>query len=182
MPHHPILTVFLGKESSGIETYYYYKSEEGKKLAKRVNQKLVNDTKMKNRGIKPNKKWTMLKNTLAIAILPELGFYDNPDDYKRIITEEYSKTCAKAIVRGLCEYLGMSYGSGPYGETDKQGVILSSIVPLVKEFQRNHDLAVDGIIGPLTWGALINYQEEWVKIITWCEKIREDITEMVGEE
>ena len=43
-----------------------------------------------------------------------------------------------------------------YAVTEVDGTFGSYLEKIVREFQEGHGLAVDGIVGPMTWAALLN--------------------------
>ncbi|KZL92925.1 N-acetylmuramoyl-L-alanine amidase [Clostridium magnum] len=91
---------------NGLETYYFEGSLKGEKLAKSVEQQLVQATGVADRGVKTDG-FYVLKNTNAVAILTEIGFISNPDQEKVLNTPEYQNKYAEAIATGILKYLGM---------------------------------------------------------------------------
>lgn len=175
--HHNAMTATTAWQiiAKGIETWYFSKSENGKKLANFVQKHVINETKQKNRGIKPNRTWTMLKDTEAIAVLPELGFMDSKSDLQKILTFVYTIQCARGIVKGVCEFMGMNFSESEVGEVER---ITKSVLPLVKEFQQQEGLVVDGIIGPKTWAAITEYKSEYTRIYKGLEKLQENLMKL----
>lgn len=51
----------------------------------------------------------VLRNTKMPAVLLELGFMDNINDVKVMITDKFAKDCASSIVKGICKTLGIDY-------------------------------------------------------------------------
>lgn len=89
--------------ANGIETYVYVtKPPIAYALAQKVQRNLINATGLRNRGVK-TADFHVLRETTMDAILCELGFYTNPDEIKLIRSEDYRKTCAEAIVKGIVE-------------------------------------------------------------------------------
>jgi N-acetylmuramoyl-L-alanine amidase len=168
--------------ASGVETFYHPASSEGKKLATIIQNELVLATKMRNRGIKTNNIWTMLTKTTAVAVLPEMGFMDNYMDYSKITTEGHSYVCAKAIVKGVCKYFGMSFSEKMYGEeATSVDLITKDVQTKVLTFQRNHGLSPDGIIGPKTWAALMLYKTKYNAIIEGLTELEEKLKKIKEE-
>jgi N-acetylmuramoyl-L-alanine amidase len=100
--------------AEGIETYYHGGSTKGKKLATCVHKRLMQGTRMNNRGIKADTTiytsgFAVLRNTKMPAILPECGFMDNKEDIILMKSIDYRKECAKEICQGICDYFGISY-------------------------------------------------------------------------
>ena len=96
-------------KAKGIETFYYSESDNGKKLAKVVQNNLKKDTDMKNRGVKTNSTWQVLKNTRMPAIVVELGFMDYYNEAMQMKNVKWQMKFAKAITKGVCEYAGVEY-------------------------------------------------------------------------
>lgn len=65
--------------ASGIETWFFYRSRTGAKIAAIFQKHLVDHTKWTNRGIKSraNQQFYVLKNTSMPAVLTENGFFNN---------------------------------------------------------------------------------------------------------
>jgi len=65
--------------ASGVETWFFYRSQTGSKIAAIFQKHLIEHTKWINRGIKsrPREQFYVLKNTSMPAILTENGFFNN---------------------------------------------------------------------------------------------------------
>jgi len=164
------------KTSKGIETWYT--SQKGKKLATLIQKCVIQETKQKSRGAfdASSKKWTILEATNMPAALIELGFEDNFDDYNLIYKSKddwYPKACAKGICMGICDYFGMKYK--PLSEDSVNNIILE-----VKEFQKQNDLVVDGIIGPKTWAVLMEYRNGYIDLYNGLDELQERLNVMKG--
>lgn len=85
----------------GIETFYL--SPEGRKMASKVQDRLVRGLKGRDRGIK-TAKFKVLDETTAPAILVECGFISNPSERSRCTTRWYQSTAARVIADGLMSY------------------------------------------------------------------------------
>lgn len=91
---------------TGFESWIYSKNSECEKLANCINTKYESSTKMKNRGIKEQPEFYVLKNTKAPAVLFECGFIDTSSDLNYIVSN-YDKI-SLAIADGIASYLGKS--------------------------------------------------------------------------
>lgn len=109
----------------GIETFIYHRVASGfgqetnrnnfntndpriaesLKLADAIHKNVINDTNMRDRGVKGNN-FHVLRETTVPAALIELGFIDNLADNAIIRTEAYHQKAADAIVKGIVEYFG----------------------------------------------------------------------------
>ena len=58
---------------------------------------------MVNRGVKDNKFYVIRNNNIA-AVLVELAFISNPDDFKKLTSDAYLEIYAEAIYQGLVQY------------------------------------------------------------------------------
>ena len=94
--------------ASGVETLVYKLGGQAEKLAKKVNDKVVNALKTKNRGIK-EQNVEILRETKAPAILVEMGFISNPQEEKKLNNAFFQKAIAKAICKGVLDYNGKEY-------------------------------------------------------------------------
>ncbi|HEY4600754.1 MAG TPA: N-acetylmuramoyl-L-alanine amidase [Cerasibacillus sp.] len=85
----------------GLSTYYSDRKSE--KLAHTIQRHLIKQTGMNNRGVKHDHFYVLRENNQK-AILIELGFLTNPDDFRLIQTNDYKRKVAEAIVQGLNQY------------------------------------------------------------------------------
>lgn len=91
---------------TGIETYVYneiLKNGETGRIATIINEKAVEKTGMRNRGVK-TKDLAMVRDTKMPACLIECGFMDNEHDTPLILTEEYANKVANGIAEGILTY------------------------------------------------------------------------------
>ena len=95
---------------TGIETYVYNNAclnGETGKIAKMINDKVVEKTEMKNRGVKLGD-FAMVRDTKMSACLIECGFMDNEYDTPIILTEEYANKVVEGIAEAICEYYSIN--------------------------------------------------------------------------
>ncbi len=92
----------------GIETYHYPNSTKGKELADLVQDELIKETGLRNRGVK-SANFQVLRETNMVSVLAECGFMDNLDEAKLMLDENYQLKCARAIAKGICKYFGVEY-------------------------------------------------------------------------
>lgn len=91
---------------SGAQVFYYTGSEEGEKLAKTVQARLIADADPENhREAKANSDYYLLKKSAVTAIICECGFLSNPEECEKLCTPEYQKLIAQSIFQGIMEYL-----------------------------------------------------------------------------
>ena len=89
----------VNKEARGTETFYWKTCEKGKKLAKSINDEIVNTFGTRDRGIKENTTFYVIKHTKCPAVLVECEFISNLDGEK--LLNEKSNIFAEAITRGI---------------------------------------------------------------------------------
>lgn len=80
-------------------TEVLYKSEEGKKQAKKIQKKLA--TVFRDRGIKERDDLYMLNGTKATALILETFFCTNKKEYKKAKGEKNRKKIAKLVADGI---------------------------------------------------------------------------------
>ena len=97
---------FSNPASHGMETFYYWGSSEGQKLAKILNEELANFGNRFNRGVK-GANFYVLKHAKVPASLVELAFITNPEEEYLLADEDYQQQLAIAITRGIKRYLGI---------------------------------------------------------------------------
>ena len=81
------------------------KSEDSKRLAKYVQQALVQATGAVDRGVK-HARFVVLIGTNVPAILIETGFVSNPTEGRKLTTSAYQHKIADAIAQGIEKFLG----------------------------------------------------------------------------
>lgn len=89
-------------EASGTTTYYYYKKYA--ELAETVNEVLYATLPLENRGVEVGNFQVLRENTRP-ALLLELGYMNNDDDFQTFITQSYQQQVADALLDGLTAYV-----------------------------------------------------------------------------
>lgn len=87
------------RNARGTETFYWKGCEKGKRLAKAINYEIVKTLGTRDRGIKENTTFYVIKHTKCPAVLVECEFISNVDGEK--ILKEKANVFAQAIVRGV---------------------------------------------------------------------------------
>lgn len=88
--------------ANGLETYHY---DRGYRLAQVVHKSILQGIPtLKDRGVKRARFYVLRKNSMP-AILIETGFVTGSEDNPRLANPEYDNRMAKAIVRGILQYL-----------------------------------------------------------------------------
>lgn len=90
---------------SGTETLYFPSTTDprGKAIAQVVQNAIVNQCGMINRGIKARSDLYVLRTTNMPAILIETGFLSNANDASRINTPSFISTWSKAVYNAIVE-------------------------------------------------------------------------------
>ena len=89
----------------GIETWFYHGSKKGQKLAAVFQQKLIDKTSWRSRGLKsqPKGQFFVLRKTKMTAVLTENGFYNNKAQALDLMKEEVRQKIADAHVEAILE-------------------------------------------------------------------------------
>ncbi|MGK7890016.1 MAG: N-acetylmuramoyl-L-alanine amidase [Leptolyngbyaceae cyanobacterium] len=87
---------------NGIETYYY--SAQGLPLAQYIHNSLLQATGRRDRGVR-QARFYVIRRTSMPAVLLEIGFVTGEDDAPLLATEAYRSLTARAIARGILQYL-----------------------------------------------------------------------------
>ncbi len=89
--------------ANGTETLTHPDDEEGHKLAKCINDQIVDTFGTLDRGVKDRDNLAVLNGTEMPAVLVEMAFIDNEDD--AILLQDKQDDFARAIARGVTDYL-----------------------------------------------------------------------------
>ena len=93
----------------GAQTFYFKGSDGGKALAEKIQASLISALDEKNkRTAKENTSYYIIKNTEIPSVIIECGFLSNPDEERKLNTEEYGLKTAWAIFDGIREYFNES--------------------------------------------------------------------------
>lgn len=89
----------------GAQAFYNNQSEQGKLLAKSIQDhiKLYTDPTNK-RQAKSNTNYYVLKATQIPAVIVECGFLTNPEEEKKLNSEDYQDLMARGIYMGIIRY------------------------------------------------------------------------------
>ena len=93
---------------TGTETYYCTGSNDGKVFATYIQEGILDEVGLRNRGVK-NARYAVLRNTNMTAALVETGFIDSANDAKYLGSEKYQQAFAEGIAKGICNYVGIEY-------------------------------------------------------------------------
>ena len=82
--------------ANGIETYHYPGSDKGQEYAQSIQQSLVDNLNLRNRGVK-QATFSVLKYTRAPAVLLEIGFISNKEEREKLKNCDFLFKAAKSI-------------------------------------------------------------------------------------
>lgn len=95
---------FPQENVKGAQVFYYGDSEESKKLAECVQNRLKEIDGNNNREAKANKDYYLLKKTAVPSIIVECGFLSNQEEKNKLKSEEYQEKIAWAVYLGILDY------------------------------------------------------------------------------
>ncbi len=90
--------------SEGTETFCYYDSEEGRRLATLIHNQVVKRIDLTNRGVK-EAGFYVLRNTDMPAALLEGAFITNPEEAELLQDSEFQQEIAEGVAEGVHMYL-----------------------------------------------------------------------------
>lgn len=99
-------------DANGVETLISNKSPgDSLKLAKLVQNYLVQGTPQKNRGVKTQSLAMCNCATMGTqaSVLVEIGFMTNLKEADLMKTDKFCKEQAEEVAHGICDYLGVKY-------------------------------------------------------------------------
>lgn len=108
----PVVAVSIHQNSypeeyvSGAQVFYYTDSTEGKRLAEKIQIQLIEDlVPEKERQIKANDSYYLLKKTAKPIVIVECGFLSNSREADKLSTSLYQEKVAWAIHLGVLQYI-----------------------------------------------------------------------------
>lgn len=102
--------------ANGIETLYFPGRIDSLKFAQIVQQHMIEHTKLRDRGIKTGN-FAVIRDIVCPSILCECGFMDYKPEAILLKSDNYRQTCAKAIVKGIVDYLNLPLNTPPTPST-----------------------------------------------------------------
>lgn len=108
----PVLSVSIHQNSysdpqvRGPQVFFYEDSEEGKKLALAIQEKMNQELNVSRpRVAKGNKTYYLLKRSEGVINIVECGFLTNQEEAELLKQEDYQQKVAQSIADGINEYL-----------------------------------------------------------------------------
>lgn len=90
---------------SGAQIFYYEHSKEGEQVAGNIQNRLEKLEGTKNRPIKENGTYYLLKRTKVPTVIIECGFLSNQTEAQKLTEEEYQNSIVLAVADGIEECL-----------------------------------------------------------------------------
>lgn len=101
------LNSHTNKAAHGAETWRFTRGGAlSKSLAKGIQTELILATGARDRGIKSNTTFYVLKHTIAPAAVVECGFISNSAECKKLFNPEYQDKVAGGIAAGIVKAFG----------------------------------------------------------------------------
>ncbi len=91
--------------AAGVESYYSPKSQDDSdRLAKKIQETIVSYIKVRDRGVKQGNLEVLNRAGMPAALI-ECGFLTNPDEEKKLLSDNYQNQLAEGIAQGVLSYL-----------------------------------------------------------------------------
>lgn len=146
--------------AKGIETLYYPNTvtaenpQDNKKMAQIFHNELIGALKRPSRGITPRPGLYVLNKTKMPAILAELGFITNTEEYSQIKTEQYKETAARALAVSIIKYfeemqgMDLNIDTASIYSAPMPGAAVNTVQPAAAQTQQiAPEAATDGETG-----------------------------------
>jgi hypothetical protein len=101
------LNGFSDPSVNGTETFALSPGGQGELLARAVQRSLVPALGLRDRDVKFNNSWVVLRDTRMPAILAEPSFITNRDEESRLRDDAYIQQIAGGIAQGVLDHLGI---------------------------------------------------------------------------
>ena len=94
-----------GNTANGVETYYKKGTQDGSdKLADSIQKSIKSYIDVRDRGIREDT-FQVLRDSNMPSVLIECGFLTNPEETKKLLSQEYQESLTEGIVQGILSYL-----------------------------------------------------------------------------
>ncbi|MDO4328311.1 MAG: N-acetylmuramoyl-L-alanine amidase [Lachnospiraceae bacterium] len=93
-------------EISGAQVFYYQHSEEGREFAQLMQKRFDYCLGEGNRRqAKANGSYYLLSHSKPVSLIVEAGFLSNPEEARRLETDEYQDKIAWTVAMGILQYI-----------------------------------------------------------------------------
>jgi len=128
----------------GTETFVHpQSSSEARSLAQKVQDNLVELLRTRDRGVK-EENFAVLRETNMTAILAEVAFMSNQEEFNLLNSSEFREAAATGIYNGIVEYFGS--GNNITLDSDNDGLI-NNLDPCPFDDDCDNDGLTDGNTG-----------------------------------
>jgi N-acetylmuramoyl-L-alanine amidase len=107
---------FANASVSGPQVFYHKNSAEGEKLARRIQQALIEALDPPKQRVEHPEDYYILCSGDCPAVIVECGFLSNEREEALLQDSDYQTECAKAIYRGADAYLKQRIQSDDAGD------------------------------------------------------------------
>lgn len=91
--------------ANGTEVWHYTGSKEGQRLAEITQRHLLRRLGRRDRGVKHNRSFYVLRHTTMPAVIAELAFISNPDEEALMRRGDFRTCAAVALFDSLREWM-----------------------------------------------------------------------------
>ena len=100
------MNTFGASKYSGLQVYYKSDSDESRRLASKIQERVRTDVQPNNkRSIKDGHDLYLLDNSPTSAVIIECGFMSNEEEMTKLLQKEYKNGLCFSIVCGIIEYI-----------------------------------------------------------------------------
>jgi N-acetylmuramoyl-L-alanine amidase len=93
--------------ASGTETFCYSEASEGYRLAKVLQERMIDFNKNVDRGVKIAN-FYVLRNTKMPAVIIETAFISNPKEEEMLNNTQWQDSFTSQLSKAICDYLGFN--------------------------------------------------------------------------
>lgn len=101
------MNTFSDRSVSGAQVFYQQGSDEGRKLALKIQDQLNSGVDSEKARHVESGDYFMLRETDCPGVIVECGFLSNRDDEKMLQNPDYRKKLVDNIYKGICKYVGL---------------------------------------------------------------------------
>jgi N-acetylmuramoyl-L-alanine amidase len=88
-------------EANGFEVYAFRESPSSRAIAESIHDALLENLKMRDRGVRTNQDYAVLVRSAGSAVLVECGYISNKVEASRLSSPEGQQDLAEALARGV---------------------------------------------------------------------------------
>jgi N-acetylmuramoyl-L-alanine amidase len=126
-------------------------------IAERIVNSIAASTGQKNRGVYYGD-FQVLRDTAMDAVLIESGFITNPEEARRMATQDYQQAAAEGTVEAICSIFNLPYNAPAKLTPPPQTPSLSPL-PAQNQPEEWPSWAEEAIRQVIEWGVMTGYQD-----------------------